>query len=218
MTASVRRGALRILSGAGVSNLVRMSLTRSLPVALALALVPSASAAAANGFMSLQDFQFAPAAAQIQPGEKVDFNFEGPSAHNVVIRRGQIDRYDSGITGPGSTKSHRFPYSGSFALLCDIHEGMNARVLVGAPERLKPRLTGVRARPGARRVKLSFRSSERAVVTVVIGSRRVSKVVSPGAASITVGRLRPGRRTARLGAKDGWGNRSAVVKRPFRVR
>ena len=195
-----------------------MRFARSFPVCLALLLLPAGPAAGADGFMSLQDFQFAPAAAQIQPGEKVDFNFEGPSAHNVVIRRGQIDRYDSGITGPGYTKSHRFRYPGSFALLCDIHERMTARVVVGPPETLKPRLSRLRARPGARKVRLTFRTSERSVVTVAVGTRRVSKVLAPGARSITVARLRPGRRTAKVTAKDGWGNRSATFRKSFGVR
>ena len=195
-----------------------MRLARSLPLYLALVLVPAAPAAAADGFMSLQDFQFAPAAAQIQPGEKVDFNFEGPSPHNVVIRRGQVDRYDSGVTAPGRTKAHRFPYAGNFALVCDIHERMTARVLVGPPERVKPQLTRVRARAGVRKVKLTFRSSERAVVTVAVGARRTTKVLARGARSVTVGRLRPGRRTAKLSSKDGWGNRSATVKKSFSVR
>jgi hypothetical protein len=194
-----------------------MRFARSFPVCLAFVLLP-AGPAAADGFMSLQDFQFAPAAAQIQPGEKVDFNFEGPSEHDVVIRRGQVDRYDSGVTGPGMTKSHRFLHPGSFALLCDIHPSMKARVAVGAPETLKPRLSRLRARPGARKVRLSFRTSERSVVTVAIGSRRVSKVLARGARSITVTRLRPGRRTAVVSTKDGWGNRSAGARRSFRVR
>lgn len=194
-----------------------MRFARSFLLSLALLLLP-AGPAAADGFMSLQDFQFAPAAVQIQPGEQVDFNFEAPSAHNVVIRRGQIDRYDSGVTAPGNTKSHRFPYPGSFALLCDIHERMKARVAVGPPETLKPRLSRLRARAGAQKVKLTFRVSERSVVTAAIGSRRVSKVLARGVRSITIARLRPGRRTTTVTAKDGWGNRSAGARKSFSVR
>ncbi len=70
-----------------------MRLARSVPACLALMLLPAGPAAAADGFMSLQDFQFAPAVVQIERGEKVDFNFEGPSAHNVVIGHGQTDRW-----------------------------------------------------------------------------------------------------------------------------
>ena len=180
--------------------------------------MPVSPAAAADGFMSLQDFQFAPATTQIQPGESVNFNFEGPSAHNAVIRPGQTDRYDSGITGPGYTKTHRFRYPGNFALLCDLHEGMTARVLVGPPETVKPQLSRLRARAGARRVRLTFRVSERTVASLSIGSRRVRKVLSAGTRTITVARLEPGRRTAKLSARDGWGNRSATVKKSFAVR
>jgi hypothetical protein len=122
------------------------------------------------------------------------------------------------VTDPGRTKAHRFAYAGSFSLLCDIHDNMTARVLVGARETLKPRLSRLRARAGAGKVKLTFRASERTVVTATIGRRRASKAVSAGTRSITVTRVRPGRRTARLSAKDGWGNRSAVARKSFRVR
>ena len=201
-----------------MSQLHNVRPSGSFPVLLVALVLPVAPAAAADGFMSVQDFQFAPAVAQIQPGESVAFNFEGPSAHNAVIRGGQVDRYDSGITGPGFTKTHRFRYPGSFSLLCDIHERMTARVLVGARETMKPQLSRLRARAGAREVKLTFRSSERTVVSVSIGSRRARKVLSAGTRTITVARLRPGRRTAKVSARDGWGNRSAIVKRSFTVR
>ncbi len=195
-----------------------MRLPRPLPVCLALALAPAVPAAAADGFMSVQDLQFAPATVHINRGEKVDFNFEGPSPHNAVLRRGQIDRYDSGITGPGMTKAHRFEHAGSFALVCDLHPEMKARVMVGVPETRSPRLTRARALAGRRKVRLTFRTSERSVVTVAIGTRRVSKVLASGARSIIVGRLRAGRRTARIRATDGWGNQSASLKRSFTVR
>ena len=195
-----------------------MRAARTPLLALLALLAGAAPASAADGFMSLQDFRFAPDTAQIGPGERVLFNFEGPSAHDVVIRAGQIDRYHSGTTGAGSTKAHRFDYPGSFALLCDIHPEMTARVLVGPREVVRPRITRVRARPGRGKVRLSMRVSERSVVRVAVGGRRVTKVLPAGARSITVGRLRSGRRTARITAKDGWGNRSAAVEKSFTVR
>jgi plastocyanin len=196
-----------------------MRLARSLPpaLALALALALAAPATAADGFMSVQNFQFAPRFVQIKPGEKVDFNFEGPSTHTATLRRGQTDSYDSGPTPPGA-KAHRFRYAGRFALLCTIHPEMTATVQVGAPEALAPRLAGLRARAGAGQVKLVFRVSERSVVSAVIGHRRVSRVLSAGTRSLTVTKLRPGRRTATLSARDGWRNKSATARRSFRVR
>ena len=194
-----------------------MRLARSLPPALVLTLALAPPAAAANGFISVQDFQFAPRFVQIQPGEKVDFNFEGPSAHTATLRKGQIDSYDSGLTGPGA-KAHRFRYPGRFALLCTIHAEMTATVQVGTPEMVAPRLTGLKARPGAGRVTLVFRLSERSVVTAAIGRRRVSKRLAPGTRSMTVTRLSRGRRTATLSARDGWHNKSTGARRSFRVR
>jgi len=195
-----------------------MRLVRSVPLATAIVFAGAAPAAAADGFISLQDFQFAPATAEIQRGEKVDFNFEGPSRHRVKLRSGQTDRYDSGLTGPGFTKAHRFRHPGRFALYCSVHLAMAARVQVGASEVLRPRMSEVKATPGTGRVRMTFRVSERAVVRLVVGGKRVRKVFRSGMRSITVADLDPGRHTATLEARDGWANRSSVVKRSFRVR
>lgn len=194
-----------------------MRLARSLPPALALTLALAVPAAAADGFMSVQNFQFAPRFVQIRPGEKVDFNFEGPDAHTATLRKGQTDSYDSGPTPP-ATKAHRFRYPGRFSLFCTLHPEMTATVQVGAPEAVAPRLAGLRARPGAGRVKLVFRLSERSVVTAAVGRRRVSKRLDRGTRSITVTRLRRGRRMAKVSARDGWRNKSATGARSFRVR
>jgi plastocyanin len=183
-----------------------------------LFLVLAAPAAAADGFMSVQDFQFAPDSVRIEPGEKVSFNFEGPTAHSATLSSGQIDRYDSGITGPGFTKEKRFGHRGRFTLFCRPHPDMRASVQVGEAETVKPRLSSVRARPGRRRVTLRFRLSERSVVTVTVGRKRVRAALSPGRRSLTVRGLRRGRRRASLSARDGWGNRSPTARRSFRVR
>lgn len=194
-----------------------MRLSRSIPLATALMLA-TASPAAADALMSVQDFQFAPRTVLIQPGERVSFNFEGPSAHTATLRANQTDRYDSGEVGPGSTRVRRFNHPGSFALLCTLHPEMTGRVTVGTRESGRPRLTRVRARGGAGRVELAFRLSERSVVTAAVGRQRVRKVLNRGGRSLIVRRLAAGRRTVRLGAKDGWGNRAATVRRSFTVR
>ena len=181
-------------------------------------LLTPASAAAADGFMSAQDFQFAPASVEVLPGEKVDFNFEGPSFHTATLRSGQVDSYNSRVTGPGFTKSHRFRHRGRFGLLCLVHPSMRATVQVGAPETGKPRIGSLGARTGRGAVRLTFRLSERSLVTVAIGSRRVRRVLAGGRRSILVRGLRRGRHTARLAARDGWSNRSAVVRRGFSLR
>jgi plastocyanin len=190
----------------------------SLPLALVLLLIPAVPGAAADGFMSVQDLQFAPRSVQVLPGERVAFNFEGPSTHSATLRAGQTDRYDTGLTGPGFTKMHRFEYPGLFALYCRSHAQMNATVQAGTPETLAPRLTKLKAKAGVRRVKLSFRLSERSVVSVAVGGRRVRRVRAAGRRSIRIGNLARGRRTAKIKAKDGWGNRSPATKRSFTVR
>jgi plastocyanin len=195
-----------------------MRLVRSVPLALALVPALAVPAAAADGFMSVQDLQFAPRSAQIIPGERVAFNFEGPSRHSATLRAGQTDRYDTGLTGPGFIKTHRFDHPGRFALYCRSHPQMAATVQAGTPETAAPRLKRVRAKAGGRKVRLSFRVSERAVVSVAVGGRRVRRVRAAGRRSITIGNLAGGRRTAQIRAKDGWGNRSPIAERSFTVR
>jgi plastocyanin len=194
-----------------------MRLPRSLPIATAL-FFGTAAPAAADTLMSVQDFQFAPRVAPIAPGERVTFNFEGPSDHSATLRSGQTDRYDSGVVGAGTTKVRRFNHPGSFALFCTLHPEMTGRVTVGSRESTRPRVSRVRARGARGRVELVFRLSERSVVTAAVGRKRVRKLLNRGSRSLTVRGLRAGRHTARLGAKDGWGNRSAAVRRSFRAR
>lgn len=187
-----------------------------LTVTMVLAL--AAPAAAADGFMSVQDFQFAPASVRVEPGEKVSFNFEGPEVHTATLNAGQVDRYDSGSTGPGFTKEKRFAHPGRFALFCRPHPFMKGSVQVGDPETVKPRLSRLAARAGSRRVTLRFRLSERSVVTASVGRRRTRVVLAPGSRAVTVRGLARGRRTAAVSAVDGWRNRSATARKSFRVR
>ena len=168
--------------------------------------------------MSVQDFQFAPKSVRVEPGDKVDFNFEGPSVHTATLRAGQTDRYDSGFTGAGFTKIHRFRYPGLFRLYCVPHPEMKARVQVGAAETVTPRVTELAAAPGEGRVRLTFRVSERAVVSIVAGDRRLRRVFAAGRRAVTVRGLREGRRAASLRPRDGWSNEGAAVRRTFRVR
>ena len=195
-----------------------MRLARSVPLTAVLVFAGAAPVAAADGFISLQDFQFAPASVEVRPGEKVDFNFEGPSRHRVKLRSGQTDRYDSGLTGPGFTKTHRFRHPGRFALYCSVHLTMTARVQVGASETLRPRITDLKATPGTGKLRITFGISERAVIRLVVGKKRVRKVFGSGMRSITIAKLDRGRHTATLEARDGWANKSSIAKRSFQVR
>lgn len=184
---------------------------------LVVTLLSPVPAVAGGELMSVQNFQFAPASVQIRPGQEVDFNFEGPSRHTATLRAGQTDRYDSGVTGPGFTKRHRFRHPGRFRLHCRLHPSMTARVRVGTPEVRRPRIADLEARPGFQRVRVTARISERSVVTVTIGSKRVRRVLGRGTRSILARGLRSGRHTAELTATDGWGNTSATARKSFRV-
>ena len=188
-----------------------MRLARLVPLSAAIVAVAAAPASAADGFMSVQDFQFAPAMMAIQPGDKVDFNFEGPSQHTATLRARQIDRFDSGTTGPGFTPKHTFRFAGRFGLYCRIHPDMRAVVQVGGPETVRPRITKLKTRSTRRRVRVGFRLSERSVVAVTIAGRTVRRVLGRGGRSLLV-RVRNGaRRKVKVTAKDGWGNTTTVT-------
>ena len=190
-----------------------MRFARTLLPAMALMGLAAVPASAADGFMSVQDFQFAPSMVTIEPGDKVDFNFEGPSRHTATLRGRQVDRFDSGTTGPGFTPMHTFRYAGRFGLYCRLHPEMTAIVQVGTPEKVKPRLTVRHVRETTRLVRVGFGLSERSVVSATTRGETVRRVLGRGRRSITVRARGRAGRTIRLTAKDGWRNRTTILAR-----
>lgn len=184
---------------------------RPLSLALALAALAAGPASAADGFMSVQDFQFAPAMVTIDKGDTVDFNFEGPSQHTATLRGRQTDRFHSGTMGPGFTPMHRFRFPGRFGLFCRIHPEMRGVVQVGTPEKVKPELGRARHRVNSRRIRVGFVLSERSVVTVTVAGKTVRRVLRRGRRSIVVRKRNAVYRPVKVTAKDGWRNKTTVV-------
>ena len=88
---------------------------------------PGASAVAASGSVTIQDFAFGPASLSVAVGTTVTWTNHGPSGHTVTADDGS---FDSGTVQPGSTFSQTFATAGTFSYHCNIHPDMMATVTV----------------------------------------------------------------------------------------
>jgi|SRR5215211_542790 len=177
-------------------------------------LAAAVPALAASQNVQVSDDQlFHPGSTQVDPGDTVTWHWDGADEHTVTSRPKQIDRFDSGIEhGPGAQFPHTFKYRGRFRYLCEIHpDTMRATVTVGTDDGIAPKISKVRARVSGSTVKLTFRLSERSVVTVKVGHRK--KTVKAGRHSVKFKGLSDGLHKARLSAKDGFGHRGTKSKR-----
>jgi hypothetical protein len=96
-----------------------------------------------------------------------------------------------------------------------------------AADTTKPALSGVKLKARKRAAKLTFKLSENATVTVQVrkrGSKKVLRTVSLQARAgtrsyvIRSSKLRKGRYTVRLVARDAMGNKSAASNAALRIR
>jgi plastocyanin len=72
-----------------------------------------------------KDLKFLPPAIEVPPGTEVTWRFvDGSVPHNV-----KGDGFASGTQSRG-TFSHRFERAGEFRYTCDLHAGMDGRVVV----------------------------------------------------------------------------------------
>ncbi|HEX5910590.1 MAG TPA: plastocyanin/azurin family copper-binding protein [Thermoleophilaceae bacterium] len=111
------------------------------------------------------DFFFRADRVRVDPGDTVAWTNRGATLHNVTSRRGAPEPFRSSDLDSGQAFSRVFVKPGTYDYLCDIHpDQMRGTVQVG-PDRTKPKVTGVRATAG-RRVRVSYRVSERSRVTV----------------------------------------------------
>ena len=175
---------------------------------------------AASTAVSVGDNFFSPSTARINPGDSVNWSWQGGDTHNVVTTSGQTERFRSPLMQSGSF-SHTFPNRGRFTYFCEVHPSeMRGVVEVGPPpfpDTTLPRLRGLRASPSPGAVRLTFRLSERARVTASLRGatrKRVTVRLRRGRRGMTIRGLHAGRHRATLVAKDAAGNRSraAVVR------
>ena len=83
--------------------------------------------------MDQQSKQFIPNVLLVRPGQPVEFRNSEDMPHNVsVTRRGSGTEVFNVGTEPRQQHVHTFDRIGQFDVLCDIHEGMSAIVIVAA--------------------------------------------------------------------------------------
>jgi plastocyanin len=194
----------------------------SLLVAAALLVGVAVPASAAPATVQVGDNFFQPAEVRVEPGDVVTWDWTGTESHNVLSRAGQTERFRSRIQS-GADKLFRrtFENPGRFRYLCEVHPiEMRAVVQVGEAETEDPTLRRIRARVAGSRAKLVFTLSERAIVTLRVNGpedKKVVKRLDEGRRAIRVRGLEDGDYTARLRAKDGFGNRSARKTKRFTI-
>jgi plastocyanin len=152
----------------------------------------------------------------------------------------------------GDTYEVTFTQAGVYDFLCSVHPGMTGRITVqgaaatqtpsppptaspqpgggvtpppaATDDAVKPTLRGVRAKALRRAVRVRFRLSEPATVTVRVkrrGSRRVVKSarvqLRAGTRRVTLRKLKRGRYTIEIRARDPYGNVSRVARKRLKL-
>lgn len=189
-----------------------------LALVLTVAALAAAPALAADSTVQVGDDFFLPGSTSSNPGDTVTWNWQAGSFndHTVTTHGGQIDRFNSGIkAGGGATFAHTFKYPGRFRYFCQIHPGiMEGTVTVGTDDHVAPKISSLKAKVSGSRVTLSFKLSERSVLTASVkGRKKVVKVFGPGRRSVKFKGLKAGRHKASLSAKDGFGHAGKASKR-----
>jgi plastocyanin len=183
-------------------------------LAIAVFLAASVPAMAATHNVKVDDDFFDPTSTSVAVGEDVNWHWAGSNDHTVQTHARQIDKFSSGIQTKGAKFSHLFKYAGRFRYFCQIHPDlMQATVTVGTDDGVAPKLTKIRRKVSGHKVKLSFRLSERSVVTVKVKRKKVVKTFGPGKHSVRFKGLAAGSYKAKLAAKDGFGHKGSKSKR-----
>jgi LPXTG-motif cell wall-anchored protein len=87
--------------------------------------------AAANGAVTIADFNFAPATITINQGDTVTWTNNGPTPHSATSPDGA---FDTDIFPKGQSRSHTFDQAGTFAYICTPHPFMKGTVVVQAAQ------------------------------------------------------------------------------------
>ena len=95
-----------------------------------LALLGSGAAAAATT-IKVDDNFFAPHKKTVSSGTKVKFKWVGSNSHNVTKTKGPGGSFASETTSrKGVNFTKKFKKSGTYKLVCTIHQGMDMKLKV----------------------------------------------------------------------------------------
>lgn len=84
--------------------------------------------AAANGAVTITDFEFSPATVNVNVGDSVTWLNRGPTVHTATADDGS---FDSGNLTRGKSYSRKFTKAGTVSYLCTPHPFMKGKVVVG---------------------------------------------------------------------------------------
>jgi LPXTG-motif cell wall-anchored protein len=91
----------------------------------------TAARAAANGSVTITDFQFTPAQITVDQGDTVTWTNNGPTAHSATAPDGS---FDTGIFPAGQSRSQTFNDAGTFSYICTPHPNMQGTIVVRASQ------------------------------------------------------------------------------------
>jgi LPXTG-motif cell wall-anchored protein len=91
----------------------------------------AAAKAAANGSVTIVDFEFQPGSVTIDQGDTVTGTNNGPTAHSATAPDGS---FDTGIFPAGQSRSHTFDQAGTFSYICTPHPNMHGTIVVRASQ------------------------------------------------------------------------------------
>lgn len=164
-------------------------------------------------------------------GRHVRVHLPNPPVHGDRDRRRRADAYAYADRHPHTAPGGLAPPPPSGGTPApqprDDHTSTPAPGTHAGNDTVKPRIARLRLKRLRRGARLRFRLSESATVTIRVTRRGRHRAVerrrvqaSAGTRRITVGdrRMKRGRYTVRLRARDAMGNRSAAVKRGRRIR
>jgi LPXTG-motif cell wall-anchored protein len=91
----------------------------------------AAARAAANGSVTIVDFEFQPGSVTIDQGDTVTWTNNGPTAHSATAPDGS---FDTGIFPAGQSRSHTFNEAGTYSYICTPHPNMQGTIVVRASQ------------------------------------------------------------------------------------
>jgi plastocyanin len=196
-------------------------------------LAAAAPAGAAEVTVKVDDDFFDPFAVQIAPGDTVVWEWVGLEGdHSVTTEDGQIESFDSDPGNnepvhPAGSEPFRYTFNeeGRVTYLCKTHPlTMSGSVTIGNPDLTRPKVTGTKAKVSRKRVKVSFKLSEDARVTLRLKRsgrtvKKVTKSLKDGKRAIAVKRkgLGEGSYKATVSARDSAGNRAKAAAASFKL-
>ena len=163
-----------------------------IPLALLTPLVLASPAAAFDWSTEVVDFEFRPAERNIAVGDSVTWNFTA-EGHTSTSLRGQPESWNSvseGTNTAGSTFTKVFDTPGRYQYVCTPHQAFMKGVIEVGTDTVVDSLDAFKSTRRGKRVTLSFRLNEPAIVTY--------RLKGPSRRTVKRGRLGTGRHTITL--------------------